>query len=158
MTFAIASGATACASSSVHQHLRRAGLGGYPVDEALGRGRIGRVTHRAADAVEQFLQPLLVAVDSGYRVPGIGQGPRSSPAKLSARADHDRHPFAPVGRHLISPYLYGRACDPRRPSSAQPETTTPSPTKMANPSTVLGALAPRSSATPAPITGTESPT
>src|ERR1700759_1070992 len=36
--------------------------------------------------------------------------------------------------------------------------TTPSPTRMANPSTVSGALAPRSRATPAPITGTASPT
>jgi DNA-binding PucR family transcriptional regulator len=46
----------------------------------------------------------------------------------------------------------------RRRTSAQPETITPSPTTMANPSTVPGALAPRSSATPAPITGTDSPT
>jgi hypothetical protein len=34
----------------------------------------------------------------------------------------------------------------------------PSPTRMANTSTVSGVLAPRLSAIPAPITGTESPT
>ena len=46
----------------------------------------------------------------------------------------------------------------RRPSSPQPAPATPRPTRMAKPSTVFGALAPWSSATPAPITGTESPT
>ncbi len=44
------------------------------------------------------------------------------------------------------------------PSSPHPAPATPSPTRMAKPSTVFGALAPWSSATPAPITGTESPT
>ena len=43
------------------------------------------------------------------------------------------------------------------PSSA-PAPATPNPTRIAKPSTVSGALAPRSSATPAPITGIESPT
>src|SRR4029077_2222524 len=46
----------------------------------------------------------------------------------------------------------------RRPSRAQPEAATPSPTRMAKTSTVSGAVAPWSSATPAPITGIESPT
>jgi hypothetical protein len=52
----------------------------------------------------------------------------------------------------VTVYRWGRV------SSAQPETATPSPTMIAKPSTVSGALAPRSSATPAPITGTASPT
>src|ERR1700733_6906470 len=143
-------------ADGVDQHLRRASHGGYPVHEALGRGRVGRVAHLTADAVGQFLQSLLVAVDPDHRVPGACQGLRGGPAELSPGADNDCHALANIGQHLVSPFGYGRTC--RRPSSAQPETTTPSPTRMANPSTVSGALAPRSSATPAPITGTASPT
>jgi len=75
----------------VHQHLRGADLGGDLVDEALGGGRIGRVARLAADAVGQFLQPLFVAVDPDYHVPGGCQGLGGRPAEPSARADHDRY-------------------------------------------------------------------
>jgi hypothetical protein len=44
-----------------------------------------------------------------------------------------------------------------RPSNGQPAPATPRPTRMAKPSTVSGALAPRSRATPAPITGNREP-
>src|SRR6266566_8750528 len=46
----------------------------------------------------------------------------------------------------------------RWPSSPHPAAATPGPTRTAKPSTVFAVLAPWSSATPAPITGTESPT
>jgi hypothetical protein len=46
----------------------------------------------------------------------------------------------------------------RWPSSPHPAPATPRPTRIAKPSTVFGVLAPWSSAIPAPITGTESPT
>ena len=62
------------------------GRAGYPVDEVPGRDRIGRVARLAADAVGQFLQPLLVAVDPDHRVPGARQDLRDSPAERSARA------------------------------------------------------------------------
>jgi len=53
-------------ADGVHQHLRRAGLGGDPVDGAAGRGRD----------------------------PGSRQLPRRRTAELTARAGHDRHRLA----------------------------------------------------------------
>jgi hypothetical protein len=49
---------------------------------------------RLPDAVGQFLQRRLVAVDANHREPGGGQLLRRRPAPLAARADHDRHPLA----------------------------------------------------------------
>jgi len=90
-------------ADGIHQDLRRAGVGGDPVDQAPGGSRIGGVAHLTADAVGQFLQPLLVAVDPGDAVADAGQVLRGSPADLSARADHDRYASA----HLVSPSGYG---------------------------------------------------
>jgi hypothetical protein len=58
-----------------------------------------------------------------------------------------------VARHATCGELFGR-----RASSPHPAPATPRLTRIANPSTVFDALAPRSSATPAPMTGTDSPT
>jgi hypothetical protein len=81
-------------SSGVHQHLRRADFGGDPVDDAPGRGRVGRVGRLAADAVRQLLQPLLAPIDPGHGVPGGRQLLRRRTAELTARTDHDRHTLA----------------------------------------------------------------
>jgi hypothetical protein len=70
-------------ADGVHQHLRRADLGGDPVDDAPGRGRVGRVGRLAADPV-----------DPGHREPGGRQLLRRRTAELTPRAGHDRHTLA----------------------------------------------------------------
>ncbi len=78
-------------ADGVHQHLRRADLGGDPVDDAPGRGRVGRVGRLASDAVRQLLQPFLAPVDPDHCEPGGRQPLRRRTAELTARADHDRY-------------------------------------------------------------------
>jgi hypothetical protein len=78
-------------ADGVHQHLRRADPGGDPIDDAAGRGRVGRVGRFAADAVRQLLQRLLVPVDPGHCEPGGRQLFRRRTAELTPRAGHDRH-------------------------------------------------------------------
>jgi hypothetical protein len=86
-------------ADSVHQHLGRADLGGDAVDDALGRGLIGRIGRLAPDAVRQLLQPFLAPVDSDHCEPGGRQLLRRRTAELTARADHDR--YAPT--HAATP-------------------------------------------------------
>src|SRR5258705_448746 len=78
----------------VHQHLRRADLGGDPVDDAAGRGRVGRIGRLGPDAVRQLLQRLLAPVDPDHCEPGGRQLLRGRTAELTARAGHDRHTLA----------------------------------------------------------------
>jgi hypothetical protein len=82
-------------ADGIDQHLRRADFGGDPVDDAPGRGRVGRVGRLAPDAVRQLLQPLLAPVDPGHREPGGRQLLRRRTAEpAAARTGHDRHTLA----------------------------------------------------------------
>ena len=85
-------------ADGVHQHLGRADLRGDPVDDALGRGLIGRIGRLAPDAVRQLLQPFLALVDSDDCEPGAASfsavaRPSSPPAPITiATRPLCRHP------------------------------------------------------------------
>jgi hypothetical protein len=87
-------------ADGVHQHLGRADLGGDPVDDAPGRGRVGRIGRLAPDAVRQFLQPLLASVDPDHCEPGGREPLRRRTAELT-RARHDRHTLV-AGTHAAT--------------------------------------------------------
>src|SRR6476661_2517427 len=113
-------------------------------------GRCRAHWNRSFTAPERT-EPGFHAVPAGPAPPDRSGGERAGELHRTVPRPPDLQLAEREGRYHV------RACDARRPSKAQPETVTPSPTRTANPSTVSGALAPSSSATPAPITGTESP-
>src|SRR5580698_11606499 len=96
----------------------------------------------------------LAGVKERERTPAAAAHPLNA-AVAAARSCSNMHYTRLLISRIVTRRLRNRSDDAqrlRRPRIAQPETTTPSPTRMAKPSTVFGALAPRSSAIPAPIT------